>query len=430
MTSRNIWLAGPAPLACLLPALLLMGCGDGGPAAPETHAAPTVATADLARITANWATGGGNVTSDGGARVTARGVVWSTSAAPTLTDNLGKTVAGAGEGEFTCTMEGLDPETTYHIRAYAINSQGTAYGREISFTTGADPWSRKADNPGAAQGQVAFAATGRGYVGTGTSPLRTEFWAYNPALDAWSQTADLAGVARSSGIAFSVGDKGYIGMGFGGSANPRLNDFWEYDPASNEWTQVADFPGAPRIGSSAVAFTVGDRAYLGTGTQDPTELKDLWQYHPGTNSWTRKADFPGPERRSAVGFAIGNKGYVGGGFSWEGSGRVYHRDFWEYDPGSDSWTRRRDFPGPDRAGAAGFSLGGKGYLVFGTHQTGLVADMWEYDPVTDTWMRLADFGDMSADFGGNVFTNEGRAYVLVRRGYWAYRELWEFDPSR
>jgi hypothetical protein len=271
MTSRNAW-TGRAPAAWLLPALLFFGCGDGDPAAPEVPAEPTVVTADMGRITANWATAVGEVTADGGASVTARGVVWSTSANPTLAANLSQTRAGGGTGEFTCEMGGLDPETTYYVRAYATNRQGTAYGREIRFTTKVDPWTRKADNPGPAHSQAAFAAAGKGYVGTGTSPLRTDFWGYDPQMDAWSQTAYFAGAARGNAIAFTVGDKGYVGMGWAGSDNPMARDFWEYDPATDRWTQVADFPGPLRWGSSTVAFSVGDRAYLGTGTRGP---------HPG-----------------------------------------------------------------------------------------------------------------------------------------------------
>ena len=94
---------------------------------------PTVTTATMSDITANSATSGGNVTSDGGATVTARGVCWSTSQNPTVSDD--HTTDGSGTGSFTSNLTNLTPGTTYYVRAYATNSMGTAYGSEESFTT-------------------------------------------------------------------------------------------------------------------------------------------------------------------------------------------------------------------------------------------------------------------------------------------------------
>ncbi len=96
---------------------------------------PTVITAEIADSTENSAIGGGEVTDDGGAGVTARGVVWSTSENPTLDDNDGFTTDDAGTGEFTSELTGLDRETTYYVRAYATNSGGTGYGEQVQFTT-------------------------------------------------------------------------------------------------------------------------------------------------------------------------------------------------------------------------------------------------------------------------------------------------------
>jgi hypothetical protein len=94
---------------------------------------PTVTTNSVTGITANAATSGGVVTSDGGAPVTARGVCWSTTPAPTILDS--HTSDGSGTGPFTSVMTGLTPATTYYVRAYATNLSGTGYGQEFSFTT-------------------------------------------------------------------------------------------------------------------------------------------------------------------------------------------------------------------------------------------------------------------------------------------------------
>ena len=96
---------------------------------------PTVTTQAVTNITTISATGSGNITDLGVPAVTEHGVVWSTSANPTIADN--KTTEGpvAVIGIFTSSITGLVPNTTYHVRAYATNLAGTAYGEDVAFTT-------------------------------------------------------------------------------------------------------------------------------------------------------------------------------------------------------------------------------------------------------------------------------------------------------
>ncbi len=94
---------------------------------------PTVTTDAATNVGAYTATCGGNVTSDGGASVTARGVCWSTSPNPTIADS--HTTDGSGTGSFTSSIIGLTDTTTYYVRAYATNEAGTSYGNQVSFIT-------------------------------------------------------------------------------------------------------------------------------------------------------------------------------------------------------------------------------------------------------------------------------------------------------
>ena len=94
---------------------------------------PTLFTTAISGIIETSAFSGGNITSDGGATVTFKGVCWSTSTSPTTTNS--KTNDGKGTGIFNSTISGLSAGTTYYVRAYATNSAGTAYGNEFSFTT-------------------------------------------------------------------------------------------------------------------------------------------------------------------------------------------------------------------------------------------------------------------------------------------------------
>jgi hypothetical protein len=97
---------------------------------------PTVTTNNVTDITTTTATCGGNVTSAGNGTVSARGVCWSTSQNPTITD--AHTTNSTGTGTFTSFLTGLTPNTTYYVRAYATNEAGTAYGSQKTFTTNSE----------------------------------------------------------------------------------------------------------------------------------------------------------------------------------------------------------------------------------------------------------------------------------------------------
>ena len=94
---------------------------------------PVVTTTDISSISATAAASGGNITTDGGSAITARGVCWATTQNPTTSNS--KTTDGTGSGMFTSTLTGLSLATTYYVKAYATNSIGTSYGGQVTFTT-------------------------------------------------------------------------------------------------------------------------------------------------------------------------------------------------------------------------------------------------------------------------------------------------------
>jgi ligand-binding sensor domain-containing protein len=94
---------------------------------------PILSTTSISGTTSSSASSGGNITSDGGSSITARGVCWSTSSSPTTSNS--HTTNGTGSGTFTSNITGLTPGTLYYVRAYATNSAGTSYGNQLSFTT-------------------------------------------------------------------------------------------------------------------------------------------------------------------------------------------------------------------------------------------------------------------------------------------------------
>jgi len=110
--------------------LLVLNCSKDS---EKTKLKPVLTTTAVSSITTNSASSGGNITKDGGATVTTRGVCWNTSGNPTTANS--KTSNGSGTGSFSSSITGLSSSTTYYVRAYATNSEGTAYGNQVSFTT-------------------------------------------------------------------------------------------------------------------------------------------------------------------------------------------------------------------------------------------------------------------------------------------------------
>jgi hypothetical protein len=125
----------------IMPVLVLIAsCRKDDDAAPipAPKLPQGVSTTAISQITGNSAVSGGSITTDGGASITTRGVVWSTTTTPTITLTT-KTSDGTGAGQFSSTLDGLVPGTLYYVRAYATNSVGTTYGDEKTLTTTAPP---------------------------------------------------------------------------------------------------------------------------------------------------------------------------------------------------------------------------------------------------------------------------------------------------
>ena len=99
----------------------------------EGPAVPTVKTTPLTEVTAESATLGGEVMTDGRMAVTARGICYGTEQQPTVEGT--HTTDGSGLGAFTTTLKNLEHNTIYYARAYATNKMGTAYGEQVKFTT-------------------------------------------------------------------------------------------------------------------------------------------------------------------------------------------------------------------------------------------------------------------------------------------------------
>ena len=100
----------------------------------EDKQVPVLTTSEVSNINQTFATGGGNISSDGGSTINARGACWSKEHEPTTTDQKSSS-EGTALGVFTNIITGLSVNTTYYVRAYATNDIGTGYGNEVTFKT-------------------------------------------------------------------------------------------------------------------------------------------------------------------------------------------------------------------------------------------------------------------------------------------------------
>jgi N-acetylneuraminic acid mutarotase len=351
------------------------------------------------------------------------------------------------EDSYFVRIENLKELTTYYWRTFIKKEHVFVYGEVNRFTTTGPPtgsWTQMADFFAARDFAVGFSIGDKGYVGTGHAypwnmvDTHKDFWEYDPATNTWTQKADFGGGERAGAVGFSIGDRGYVGTGYFADYSdpeiPSFNDFWEYNPVANEWTQKADLGGEAR--SEAVGFSIGDKGYIGTGrSKGRNSLKDLWEYDPESNSWQQKKDLPGSTnttvRNGAIGFSIGNKGYVGLGYRVHSS-----RDFWEYDPLSDNWVQKAAPTGTGRARAVGFSIGNKGYVGLGEwHLTNFETttnEFWEYTPDLDVWTLKESYpgsGRITAvgfSIGDKGYVGTGCRDIL---NDWApQKDFWRFTP--
>lgn len=291
-------------------------------------------------------------------------------------------------------------------------------------------WAQRSSIGEGRGGAYSFTIGDKAYVGTGTltqcnNCTLDDFWEYTPATDTWTLIGTSPNGRRELAAAFSIGVKGYFCAGGRLRVTQSFqyfNDCWEYNSVTNSWNQMPDLPGEPRMG--AVGFSIGSKGYVGGGfAQDPGGggqdaylLNDFWEFDPATGNWTQIADFPAGGRAQAVAFSIGTKGYVGTGGA---------NDLWEYDPTTNAWSAKANLPGPGRSGAVGFAIGSKGYVGTGTSNQ-VLGDFWEYDPGANSWTQKADLtGEARVSAVGFGIGNKGYIATGVYPGTYSV-DTWEW----
>ena len=176
------------------------------------------------------------------------------------------------------------------------------------------------------------------------------------------------------------------------------------------WLQRADLGNTGR--HRATGFAIGNKGYAGlghvNGTGQNIVYKDWWQYDPASNSWTQKADYVAPSY-ATIAFGTSTKGYVGGG-------TAYNNEFFEYNPTTNSWQTITNCPILNATDQTAFAVNDKGYVVYNNQCA-------EFDPITNSWTMKANLPS-NLNIWGTSFVIGSSAFV--KNG----TALYEFKPSQ
>tara|TARA_B100001287_G_scaffold73544_1_gene61057 strand:- start:580 stop:2043 length:1464 start_codon:yes stop_codon:yes gene_type:complete len=223
----------------------------------------SLTTLPVGSVTDNSAISGGNISNDGGSTVTQHGVCWSTSPNPSTADNTA--VGGSGTGNFTVSITGLNANTEYFVRAYAINSAGTAYGNELSFTTSNGSsvtvpstyvfTDENGNNTVAFAGQTArmdmlsemtnYLKTANTSGGSNQLDAATLLAMYDNSYTGWSDQ-NLVGIVKQLKNKTALGDEGIIAqfetwMTEAAAATPPTEEgYYHQAETGHEWVQLIE----------------------------------------------------------------------------------------------------------------------------------------------------------------------------------------------
>ena len=356
------------------------------------------------------------------------GFVWSeTNPEPTMKDGFTDSGEIKASGKITGTMKDLEYGKIYFYRAYGSAGKGTIiYSGTYKASTAWQPL-EKPEGSGLRDG-VAMVIGKMAYVGMGADNYdidkagnRSGIWEFNSTTDQWTGKKQFPTGGREESFSFVIDGKGYVGGGFSGSTTvfPDYSithtDFWEYDPVTNQWTLKGDLPAnLHRIGFEingygycfngsvfyrydpaandwtplpfgrqsriwTTSFVVNGRAYLVGGMSPLAFTSEVLEFDPSTQVWTKKANFPGEPITEAVSFVIDNQAYVGTGYTGATWPLNVSNEFWRYNAENDTWVNIESMPYA-RQGGLSFSIGNRAFVGVGGDEGRVRNDWWEYIP--------------------------------------------------
>jgi len=189
----------------------------------------------------------------------------------------------------------------------------------------------------------------------------------------------------------------------------------------NSWIEMRNSPGGPR--QRAIGFSIGNNGYIGLGLvsylQPNSYYNDLWQYDPGSDMWTQKASFPGTGTKDAFSIVLNNNVYVGGGTTPSGA---VDPNLYMYDQQTNKWSLiNSSIPSGGVGNILGFSYNSLLYIFDS-------ALLWRYDTQANKWSRVSSFPGVRRSqgflfiIGSTLYFGKG-----VDSGYHDLYDFWQYD---
>jgi len=387
---------------------------------------PTVSTKDVGTISDGNAEVGGNLIDTGSIVVTDIGICYSTTnTAPDINDDTIHLAIPAGfKGDFSGQLTKLTGGTTYYLRAYATNTNGTRYGETKQFTTPAifNTGLKKFPGTWRFAGSTAYfvvQSTKLLYIlGGDMGASRTnELWYYSIIYDEWQQAASCTVSARWQaatvyGAQISV---------FGGNDNTNhaIPGMYSYNFNTNTWS---DTIAAPDTLYHTAAVSLSNNICFVGGKRD-TVKRDVWSYTPGTTLWQKMPDFP-VKQYGGIALYINSKGqpYVGMG---KDDSDVCNHTIWTSTDNCMTWTVQTVCTISTYDILAGVEYNGNIYVIDANN------DILEYDVDNDVWTKKshlpAGYNNIHCMYACGDKNDKKKIYIGL--GSMSTPRLIEYDPT-
>src|SRR5690606_25828049 len=192
----------------------------------------------------------------------------------------------------------------------------------------------------------------------------------------------------------------------------RVQDTYAYDAASNTWAEKAPFTGVARNG--AIGFSIGNIGYIGGGNDGTNNLKDFYKFDPtadgGKGTWSPIAPLP-IALSNAVAFTLNGAAYVGTGETVVNGGITNTNEFYKYDPSANTWQAISDAPfSAKRKSAFSFVVGNVAYVGGGISNGSYPKDFYKFDG--SKWTKLNDLNRADDSYTYDLTRSSAAAFAI------------------
>ncbi|OCW92992.1 hypothetical protein A9168_13730 [Macellibacteroides sp. HH-ZS] len=373
-----------------------------------TSEKPSIAPLKLLQVRMYEADLESEVTSEGDATVTARGICFSESASGSINND--SVFVGTGIGKFSVTIKNLKTNTTYYARSFAVNSFGIQYSDTIQFTTqNALPtvktsiFSDNKDGKSKVGGNVVdmgyseITARGICWSFSNEPTIQDNVFNFTPGTGAFSGYLEKINGGKTYHIrAFATNS---IGTSYG-------DEFIFTAPPI--FADMASFTSYRPTG--AAAFSSYGRAYFVGGDVGQSYSNIVWEFDPISDTWRDRNIFPLGGRKFVTAFSTDATAYLLGGLVNPGQPTT---EFYKYKVSLNEWEILPPFPGTPRwsAKATVQSKGSVtyGYVIGGRTTNSILNEVWKYNINNGEWKQIENFP--TSQYGGIVLSKNDTIFA-------------------